>query len=139
MERFVYVIAFRGEAFLMVKHKTRKWEMPGGRLHDDETYEEAARREFLEETGHSLKDIIGEIKIDREGGKVFVGIAGDRVNCELSAEIAEVGEFTALPHQLSFPLVEYQSMLDKAKRRVESFKTRKGIGRTASPLTSRTE
>ena len=135
-ERFVYVIAFKGDAFLMVRHKDRKWEMPGGRLLEDESYEDGARREFLEETGYSLKDIIAEIKIGREGGKVFVGLAGNRVNCELSAEISEVAEFKRLPKELSFPLVEYRSMLDQAKSSVETFKKRKSIGRTASPLNS---
>ena len=133
-ERFVYVIAFRNDAFVMVNHKIREWEMPGGRLLDGESYEDGARREFLEETGAPLKDIIGEIPIDREGGKVFVGIAGRRTNCELSAEISEVKDFRELPEELSFPLVEYQSMLDQAKRTVETFKKRKSIGRTASPL-----
>jgi len=136
VERFVYVIAFKGDGFLMVKHRARKWEMPGGRLHESESYEDGARREFLEETGHTLEEIVGEIKIDREGGKVFTGFTGNQVNCELSEEIAEVKEFTKLPGELSFPLVEYRSMLDQAKRAVESFKTRKGIGRTASPLNS---
>jgi 8-oxo-dGTP diphosphatase len=135
-ERFVYVIAFKGDGFLMVRHRERKWEMPGGRLCKCESHEDAARREFVEETGHSLKEIIGEIKIDREGGKVFVGLAGNRVNCELSSEIVEVNVFHELPSELSFPLVEYRSMLDQAKARVENFKTRKGIGRTASPLNS---
>lgn len=135
-ERFVYVIAFKGDAFLMVKHKFREWEMPGGRLLDGESFEDGARREFIEETGHVLTDIIGEIKIDKEDGKVFVGLTGDRVCCELSDEIGEVREFVMLPRELSFPLVEYRNMLDKAKSMVESFKTRKGIGRTASPLNS---
>lgn len=133
-ERFVYVIAFRGDAFLMVKHKRREWEMPGGRLLEGESYEDGARREFLEETGTPLADIIGEIEIDREGGKVFVGSAGRRTNCELSDEISEVNEFTKLPKKLSFPLVEYRTMLDQARKMVESFKNKKSIGRTASPL-----
>ena len=136
VERFVYIIAFKGDAFLMVRHKVRKWEMPGGRLLANESFEDAARREFLEETGHSLEDIIAEIKIDKEGGRVFVGLAGDRVNCELSGEILEVKEFTELPEELSFPLVEYRTMLDQATRAVETFKKRKSIGRTASPLNS---
>ena len=133
-ERFVYVIAFRGDSFLMVRHKTRKWEMPGGRVIDAESYEDAARREFLEETGAPLTDLIGEIEIDREEGRVYVGFAGRRTNCELSAEIAEVKEFSELPGELSFPLVEYRSMLDQAKMKVESFKKNKAIVRTASPL-----
>jgi 8-oxo-dGTP diphosphatase len=135
-ERFVYVIAFKGDAFLMVRHKVRKWEMPGGRLQSNESFEDAARREFLEETGTSLEDIIAEIKIDKEGGRVFVGLAGDRVSCELSGEILEVKEFKELPKELSFPLVEYRTMLDQATRAVETFKKRKSIGRTASPLNS---
>ena len=120
----------------MVKHKTRKWEMPGGRLMSGESYEDGARREFLEETGHPLLDIIGEIEIGRKGGKVFVGLAGHRLNCELSEEIEQVKEFEELPKELSFPLVEYQTMLDWAKTVVESFKKKKSIGRTASPLNS---
>ena len=135
-EKFVYVIAFKGDAFLMVRHKDRKWEMPGGRLLEGESFEDGARREFIEETGHALTDVIGEIEMGKEGGRVFVGLAGGRSNCELSDEIAEVKEFAKLPKELSFPLVEYRSMLDKAKCAVESFKTRKGIGRTASPLNS---
>lgn len=135
-KRFVYVIAFRGDRFFMVRHKKRRWEMPGGRLLEDETYEDAARREFSEETRHSLDGVLGELRIDDEGGRVFVGLAGDRVNCELSGEIAEVKEFTELPEDLSFPLVEYRSMLDQAQRIVETFKKRKSIGRTASPLNS---
>lgn len=118
----------------MVRHKRRKWEMPGGRLLDGEAYEDGARREFLEETGAPLKEIIGEIPIDKEGGKVFVGFAGRRTNCDLSDEISEVRDFRELPEGLSFPLVEYRTMLDQAEIVVESFKKKKSIGRTASPL-----
>jgi 8-oxo-dGTP diphosphatase len=134
-ERFAYVIAFRGDAFVMVKHKERKWEMPGGRLLDGESYEDGARREFIEETGAPLQEIVGEIAIGKEAGKVFVGFAGRRTNCELSNEISEVNDFRELPEELSFPLVEYRSMLDQAIRTVENYKKRKSIGRTASPLT----
>jgi 8-oxo-dGTP diphosphatase len=134
VERFAYVIAFKGDAFVMVRHKGRKWEMPGGRLLEGEDHAEGARREFIEETGMPLTDIIGEIPLGREGGRVLVGIAGRRGNRELSEEIAEVRSFSKLPDDLSFPLVEYESMLARAKAMLETFKKRKAIGRNASPL-----
>jgi 8-oxo-dGTP diphosphatase len=133
-ERFAYVIAFRGDAFLMVRNRNRAWEMPGGRLLEGESYEDGARREFFEETGAPIVEIVGELKIDREEGRVFVGLAGGRTGRALSGEISEVKEFTELPEDLSFPQVEYERMLAGAKSEVETFKKRKSIGRTASPL-----
>ncbi len=58
VEKFVYVIAFNGDRFVMVRHRERAWEMPGGRLLKGETHEQAAVREFFEETGMSI-EIIG--------------------------------------------------------------------------------
>ena len=62
IEKFTYVIAFDGDKFVMVRHRDRKWEMPGGRLLKGENFEQAAVREFFEETGMSL-EIIGRIRI----------------------------------------------------------------------------
>lgn len=131
--QFVYVIAFRGDEFVMVRHKSRAWEMPGGRLEEGESYEEGARREFLEETGMVLRDIVGEVPIDRQGGRALVGVAGNRLSCELSPEIVDVDTFSSLPKDLSFPVVEYEAMLAKAKSMVESFKAGKNIDASASP------
>ena len=55
---FVYVIAFNSEGrFLMVKHVSRAWEMPGGRVEPGESPEEAAKREFREETGLEIEPV----------------------------------------------------------------------------------
>ena len=129
-QRFVYAIAFKEDRFVMVRHRLRKWEMPGGRVEDIETDEEAAVREFLEETGMGL-DPVGSI--DVEGGKVFVGVAGRKVLPHLAREIVEVREFTELPRELSFPQVEYEAMLAQAKTIMETFKRRKNIVAPASP------
>jgi 8-oxo-dGTP pyrophosphatase MutT (NUDIX family) len=51
---FVVVWAVSDEdsdCWIMVKNKTRGWELPGGRLNQDELPEEAALRELYEETG----------------------------------------------------------------------------------------
>lgn len=131
--RFVYVIAFRDDGFVMVRHRARAWEMPGGRLEEGESPEEGARREFIEETGMVLREIVGEMSVGRGSGRVLVGIAGNRISCELSDDISNVDTFSSLPADLSFPRAEYEGMLAKAKGLVESFKAGKNIGAPASP------
>jgi 8-oxo-dGTP diphosphatase len=135
IEKFTYVIAFRGEKFVMVRHKDRAWEMPGGRLNPGEDHEQAAVREFFEETGMSL-DIIGKIRISKPGGKVFVGLAREPLAGKpIEWNIAEVGEFSELPNDLSFPEVEYchatETMKSLGARKQCQGYTREGKGRRA--------
>lgn len=133
MEKFVYVIAFEDDKFIMVRNRSRAWEMPGGRLRKGETHEQAAVREFFEETGMSLQ-IVGKVAMDMKGGKVFAGIVNSRILDRPSgSEIAEVREFSELPEELSFPLVEYEAMLARARLIVETFKRGKNIDAPASP------
>ena len=40
-------------SWIMVRHRTRGWELPGGKIRHGETIEDAATREFNEETGMS--------------------------------------------------------------------------------------
>ena len=132
--KFTYVIAFRDDKFVMVRHRDRAWEMPGGRLMKGENYEQAAVREFFEETGMSL-EVIGKIRISKPGGKVFVGLAGESLTGKpVEWNIIEVKEFSELPNDLSFPEVEYRVMLVYARRQLEKYKKRKPISATATPL-----
>jgi 8-oxo-dGTP diphosphatase len=134
VERFAYVIAFNGDKFVMVRNRERAWEMPGGRLVKGETHEQAAVREFFEETGMSL-ELIGSIRLAKPGGKVFVGLVRGKLSKEHTEyNIAEVKEFTELPDLLSFPLVEYEMMLVQARMIVETFKRGNNIDGSASPL-----
>jgi 8-oxo-dGTP diphosphatase len=111
---YVYVIAFRDGEFLMVRHASRAWEMPGGKVNPGESPEEAAVREFREETGYE----VGSLKLleVEDSGLVFLGEVGKKLSMTPNAdEIAEVRFFKELPEQLSFPLVEYERMLDAAR------------------------
>ncbi|OLN21662.1 nucleoside triphosphatase YtkD [Domibacillus antri] len=47
----VFIICRCEEGWLLTKHRTRGLEFPGGKMEEDETLEEAARREIWEETG----------------------------------------------------------------------------------------
>lgn len=129
---FVCVVAFEGDRFVMVRHRERAWEMPGGRVECGESLERAAEREFAEETGLSV-DIVA--KHDLNGGSVFFGLvrrAGEPGSP--STEISEVRLFDRLPEDLSFPFVEYGHVVAIARGTVENFKRGKGIGASASPL-----
>ncbi len=112
---YVYVIAFRGDEFLMVRHARRAWEMPGGKVDPGESPDAAAAREFREETGHA---VAGLRIIEREpGGLVYTGELGPEVREKPDAkEIAAVALFRKLPDELSFPLVEYERMLAAARK-----------------------
>ena len=112
---YVYVIAFKGDRFLMVRHARRAWEMPGGKLEPGENPEAGAVREFREETGYDLHNL--KILEREEGGLVYLGNVGEKLSSTPNVkEIAEVRLFEELPADLSFPLVEYQRMLAAAQR-----------------------
>lgn len=94
----------------MVFNKKRNgWEMPGGSIEPGETPEEAAVREFKEESGLELF-LEGIQTIDN--CYVCVGRTGERV---------QEGEmiydfFKELPSNLSFSAEEYAPVLEWGKR-----------------------
>ena len=109
------IIAFSGRRYLMVRHSHRAWEFPGGRLEKDETPLDAARREFLEETGlrGAKWEDCGTARLKDGDLRIFT--------CQVSGkpqpgtgEIAEARYFTAPPVNLSFARNEYFQLLGMA-------------------------
>jgi len=58
-----WVMLVHKDTCLLVKNSRRgMWELPGGRIDDEETdFEQAMRREILEEAGIERFDIIGQV------------------------------------------------------------------------------
>lgn len=82
----VLVICKKGKGWLLTNHKKRGLEFPGGKHEKGETLEEAARREVLEETGATLKqlELIGEYEVSLNE-KTFV-------KAIFYGEVEEIGE-----------------------------------------------
>ena len=113
--RTAYAIAFDGDRFLMVWNEKRQgWEMPGGHVEEGETSEQAAKREFIEESGYDI-----EIVATRDLGycDVCAAVLGRKVSeeCEMRSEL-----FSEIPETLSFDRAEYEDTVFWARDAVRN-------------------
>jgi 8-oxo-dGTP diphosphatase len=105
----VYTVAFSGTRFLMVYNPRRKgWEMPGGTVELHEKEEEAAVREYLEESGYGITVISSRIMDDC---CVFAASLGPRTSeGEFGSRL-----FDELPDELAFGRSEYDGVIEWAR------------------------
>ncbi|MEK6976413.1 MAG: NUDIX domain-containing protein [Candidatus Thermoplasmatota archaeon] len=116
--QYTVIVAVRdgsaGKEFLMVHHKTRGWELPGGKIESNEGPVHCALREFREETGHLLSSPKFVVKIPKPNGLcyVFTGGLGPDVAEVEDESIGEMRWFAKLPRQLglAFPDDPYDEM-----------------------------
>jgi 8-oxo-dGTP diphosphatase len=111
--RTVYTVAFRGDEFLMVYNPKRGgWEMPGGKLNGGEATQEAAKREYEEESGFAVEIVatrdLGhcEVCAGRVLGKVSEGY-------EMESRL-----FSDIPEDLAFDRAEYEEVVPWAREAV---------------------
>ena len=101
----VYTVAFEDEKFLMVFNTKRGgWEMPGGKIENEEDIIKAAKREYLEEAGYDI-DILSV----RDLGYCWVCAAklGKKSGqCEMESRL-----FDDIPEKLSFEREEYEDVV----------------------------
>ncbi|NLL94685.1 MAG: fibrillarin-like rRNA/tRNA 2'-O-methyltransferase [Thermoplasmatales archaeon] len=108
MPRTAYCVAVSDEGFLMVRNPARGgWEMPGGKLERGESAMEGAARECLEESGYAVEPV----------ARMNMGDC-DAVACRVLGRVGggemEPRFFRELPGELSFPVEEYEGVLEWA-------------------------
>jgi len=102
--------------FLLVFNRKRGWELPGGGLKEGESDEQAAEREFLEETGYEAS-LLERIPL-KTGGVVFIAKLGRRRGMPRDEDIKEIMFTRDVPKDgLAFPYEEYDGLLRKAREK----------------------
>ena len=109
--RFVVVCSFYGGKYLLSYHSGhRSWETQGGHIEENETPEEAARRELYEESGVTdakLIPVCDYWAYDSEGssnGRVYAAVVS-RLAALPDHEMSRIEAFESLPENLTYPLV----------------------------------
>jgi 8-oxo-dGTP pyrophosphatase MutT (NUDIX family) len=117
--QYTVIVAVRvagGEKeFLMVDHKQRGWELPGGKIEPNEGPVHCALREFREETGHLLSSPKFVAKLHKPNGTcyVFTGGLGAKVDdVDGGDAVGGMKWFAHLPREekLAFPDDPYEEM-----------------------------
>ena len=117
--QYTVIVAVRGagdrKEFLMVDHKQRGWELPGGKIEATEGPVHGALREFREETGHLLGSPRFVTKLHKPNGTcyVFTGGLGPKVEeVDGGDAVGRMRWFDRLPRdeKLAFPDDPYQEM-----------------------------
>ncbi|MCL2890540.1 MAG: NUDIX domain-containing protein [Methanomassiliicoccaceae archaeon] len=110
----VYTVAFSDDGFLMVCNPVRKgWEMPGGKVEDNENVKDAAKREYLEESGY---DIHITAVTEMHGCYVCAAILLDKLrDGEMNSRM-----FGELPDDLAFSRDEYDGVIEWARSSMRS-------------------
>ena len=118
--QYVYVYGLKGDNILFVKKKgQRTWQLPGGEIKMGEIPEEAAEREFHEETGHNI-NILQSIETSEDNKLAFVAKIGNKTTDPIDIEEIEEMRFFGieqLPGEdaLTFPDTGYNKTLSEIR------------------------
>lgn len=119
--------------WLLVKHKDRNtWEIPGGHIEENETPDEAAKRELIEETGAEEFSIrrIAYYSVNRFNEKSYGALYFAKIT-KLGRlpnfEIESTALFEKLPdlHELTYPKIQPALLARVIKDNLEKRKNTK--------------
>jgi 8-oxo-dGTP diphosphatase len=107
------IAAKYGDGWLYVRHHKRKtWEIPGGHIEKDETADEAARRELMEETGavDFTIECVSTYSVLKNGetgyGRLYLADIFRLGPVPDISEIAEIKMMDSLPQNLTHPDIQ---------------------------------
>lgn len=111
--KFAVIAARYQNQWVFCRHKARDtWEIPGGHREAGEAIEATARRELQEETGavQAQLQYIATYGVTQDGvttyGALFLAQITELGALDDAMEIGEVRLFDALPHNLTYPLIQ---------------------------------
>ena len=112
-------------SWIYVRHHSRTtWEIPGGHIEKDETADEAARRELMEETGavDFTLECVSTYSVLKDGesgyGRLYLAEISKLGPVPDVSEIAEIKMMDSLPENLTHPDIQpylYQRVLEFLK------------------------
>jgi 8-oxo-dGTP diphosphatase len=121
------IAAKYGIGWLYVRHQKRKtWEIPGGHIEKDETPDEAASRELMEETGalDFTIECVSTYSVLKNGetgfGRLYLAEISTLGPVPDTSEIAEVKTMDSLPENLTHPDIQpylYRRVLEFLKEK----------------------
>jgi 8-oxo-dGTP diphosphatase len=121
------IAAKYGDNWIFVRHHKRTtWEIPGGHIEQDETADEAASRELMEETGAVDFNIecVSTYSVLKNGqtgyGRLYLAEILNLGPIPDISEIAEIKIMDSLPENLTHPDIQpflYQRVLKYLKDR----------------------
>ena len=121
------IAAKYGDSWLYVRHHKRKtWEIPGGHIENDETADEAASRELIEETGavDFIIECVSTYSVLKNGktgfGRLYFAEISRIGPVPDTSEIAEVKLMDSLPENLTHPDIQphlYKRIIEHFERK----------------------
>jgi 8-oxo-dGTP diphosphatase len=119
-----------GNKWLYVRHQDRDtWEIPGGHIEEDETADEAAQRELIEETGavEFKIECVATYSVLQNGekgyGRLYLAEIFELGPVPDISEIAEVRFLDSLPENLTHPDIQpylFERIIEHLKDKGES-------------------